>query len=676
MEVGTLPVEDPVLIVAIAVAVFLVVPLVLRRLDVPGEIGIILVGAAIGPHGLGVLQRDATIVLLGTVGINYLMFVAGLEIDVIDVRSNPWPSLRFGVLSFSLPLVAGTAGGVFFLGFDAPVAVLYAATFASHTLLAYPVIDRLDLAEQHAITTAVSGTLVTDTLALLALTVVATTHTGAPGTWFWAGLFLGMGVYVVVVWTVVPALGTWFFRNVDEESYFEFLFAMTILFVSAVGAGVVGLEPIIGSFLAGLVLNRLIPSTGALMDRIQFVGNALFIPFFLLSVGMLVDPAVFLARTDVWAIGLFGAAALLLTKLLAAWIEGAITETPREARLTAFGLTLGQAAATLAIALLAYEMGIFGEHVVNGIVLLIVIMGVLSPTLTDRFGRRLVRTLEEEPATHERDERVLVPIVGDAAQTESLLDVGMLLRGESGETPLYALSVARRSGGNDPPVERAETRLDSVEEYTSEAAVPLQRLTMIAFNRTDAIVRAVAENRITTIVVPWTVDGGVDEFGFGRPVDRLLSRTDVRVVVARVDDPLNAVDRLHLYLPGRLLEHRGSLDGLSMAKHLADRLDVPLRATVIDGDLDRYRRVLDAVEPSHPVDLESVPTARAVSRDPDDDGEATLRVVLSPRPGARGWTSGIETVASRVGSGETGVSMVVYLHETGPAGARKLFRIE
>ncbi|MFB6133191.1 MAG: cation:proton antiporter [Halanaeroarchaeum sp.] len=330
-----------------------------------------------------------------------------------------------------------------------------------------------------------------------------------------------MAAFVAVVWTVVPRLGTWFFRNVHEESYFEFLFAMAVLFVSAGGAGAVGLEPIIGSFLAGLVLNRLIPSTGALMDRIKFVGNALFIPFFMLSVGMLVDPAVFVSSPSVWAIGLVGVGALLSTKFVAAWVEGAMTEAPRDARLTAYGLTLGQAAATLAIALLAYELGIFGEHVVNGIVLLIVAMGVLSPALTDRFGRRMVGTLDEESTTEEREERVLVPVLADETRTESLLDVGLLLRGESVETPLYALSVARRSGTDaEPPVEQADARLDRVREFASEAAVPLQPLTMIAFSRTDAVVRAIVENRITTLVLPWKGEGGIDEFIFGRENER------------------------------------------------------------------------------------------------------------------------------------------------------------
>ncbi|MFB6070395.1 MAG: cation:proton antiporter [Halanaeroarchaeum sp.] len=676
---GSLPVGDPVLIVAISVLIFLVVPLVLERFAIPGTIGIILVGAAIGPNGVGILQRDATIVLLGTVGINYLMFVAGLEIDVTAIQSNPWPSLRFGGLSFLLPMLAGTTAAVVLLGFAVPVAVLFAATFASHTLLAYPVIERLDLGSQRTITTAVSGTLVTDTLALLVLTVVAELHTGNPGGWYWAGLLLGMALFVAVAWTLVPRIGTWFFRNVHEESYFEFLFAMAVLFVSAVAAGAVGLEPIIGSFLAGLAMNRLVPSTGPLMDRIQFVGNALFVPFFLLSVGMLVDPAVFAAGGTVWAIGLLGTATVLLTKFLAAWLEGAVTRASRPARLTAYGLTTGQAAATLAIALLAFELGIFDAGIVNGVVLIIVLTGVLSPALTARFGRRLVAALERESEEEsDLEGRVLVPVPDSPEEVEGLLDVAMLLRGESSEEPLYALSLARRHGTDaTPAVERAEARLQPVEEYGSAANVPVQTLTPIAFNLTDAIRRAVEENRITTLVLPWDRSGGMGRVLFGRTLERILDRTDVRTVVAKTGAPLNAVDRLHVYLPGRVALHLGAMDGLSFVKELAGRLDVPLAVTVVDGDLDRYEPLLASIEPERPFEIDRVPGYRSAAASVREERSANeLAVVLTPRPGARGWESGIERLTRSLGSPAESISFVVYLGEAPATGTRRLFRIE
>ncbi|MFB6134074.1 MAG: hypothetical protein ABEJ55_03720, partial [Halanaeroarchaeum sp.] len=276
----------------------------------------------------------------------------------------------------------------------------------------------------------------------------------------------------------------------------------------------------------------------------------------------------------------------------------------------------------------------------------------------------------------ERENRVLVPVLADEAHTESLLDVALLLRGDSSETPLYALSVARRSGDDEPPVDLADARLDHVQEYTSEGNVPLRPLTMIAFDRTDAIVRAVAENQIRTLVVPWESGRTVGEVVFGRSIRRLLARTKIRVVLTRVRDPLNAVDRLHVYLPGRVIQHRGCLDGLSLVKQLAARLDVPLRATVIDGDVERYTRVMDAVGPDHPFEVDSTASYLSVGRDPDETEALALRVVLRPRPDARGWTSEIETVTTRIGASDSGVAMAVYLPESGPIGSSKPFRIE
>ncbi|MFB6094307.1 MAG: cation:proton antiporter [Halanaeroarchaeum sp.] len=668
---GPLPIEDPVRIVAVAVLVFLVVPLLLRRFDLPGTVGIVLVGAAIGPHGIGLLERDATVVLLGTVGINYLMFLAGLEIDVTDVEANPLPSLRFGALSFGLPFALGVGLGILLLDFDPPVAVLYAAAFASHTLLAYPTLERLDLVDRPSITTAVSGTLFTDTLALLALTVVVRSARGSLSLPFWGGLAIGGGALLLGTLVAVPRIATWFFRSVEEESYFEFLFALAVLFLSAAAADLVGLEAIIGSFLAGIGLNRLIPATGPLMDRLQFVGNALLIPFFLLSVGMLVDPRVFLASPVVWAIGLVGVGALLVGKLIAAWVEGAIASTPREGRLTAFGLTVGQAAATLAIALLAFEQGLFDERIVNGIVLLIVTTSVLSPAITDRFGRRLVDAMESGEDEPTADRRVLVPLPDEAseAESEALLDVAFLLRGDGGETPLYALAVAHRETQEAPPVERSEVRLERAAEYASEASVPTTRLSSIAFATDDAVVRAVAEYRITTVLLPW--GGEWDDPVL--PARSLLQRTDVQVIAARVADPVNAVDEVHAVLPGEVPSTRGLLDGIALVKRLAKSLDVPLRVTVVGGDGDRYRRLLESTRPDRPFDVSRVERFDGIALDGED---AALRIVLTPRPGAGGWDGDVRSLTRRLARVDRGVGLVVYLPSPSGGAGGRVFRIE
>ena len=284
----SLPFTDPVLIVATATLIFLAIPLLFERVRIPGIIGLIVAGAVVGPNGLGLLARSNTIVLLGTVGLLYLMLMVGLELDLEQFARYRRRSLAFGTLSFLVPALAG-AGLSAILGYGTASALLIAAVFSSHTLLAYPIASRLGIVRNAAVTTALGGTILTEVLALLLLAVVARSRGGALDAAFWAGLALPFAIYVAGVLYGLPKVGRWFFRNVSAGGSTEFVFVLAALFTTAYLAHYGGVEPIIGALLAGLALNRLIPRQGALMSRIHFAGNAFFIPFFLLSVGMLVD---------------------------------------------------------------------------------------------------------------------------------------------------------------------------------------------------------------------------------------------------------------------------------------------------------------------------------------------------------------------------------------------------
>ncbi|MFC6719182.1 cation:proton antiporter [Natrialbaceae archaeon GCM10025810] len=662
------PFEDPVLIFALAMCIFLIAPLLFERLKVPGIVGVMVFGALIGPNALGLLERDETIVLLGEIGIVYLMFVAGLEIDVNEFLESPDRSVLFGMASFLLPMTVGVAVGVGVLGFGLPAAALFAATFASHTLLAYPIIDRLELATNEAITTAISGTIVTDTLALLVLAVVIRSLEGSLDLVFFGQLGLGLVALFAGVWVVGPKLARWFFRNVDEESYFEFLFVMAVLFASAFAAELAQVEAIIGSFLAGLALNRLIPRSGTLMNRIEFVGNALFIPFFLLSVGMLVDATVFTQGIRAWLVAGSIIAVLLVTKFVAAWGTARVYDYAREEWLTVFGLTSGQAAATLAITLIGFEVGLFGESVVNGVVLMIMIVGVASPAITSRFGRAVVDAEGgDEYDPDDAPERVLVSLT-DGDGMDLLVDLAVLLRGET-EEPLHAMTAVRnRAGGADAEVAEAESVLESAEERASAAEVPVDTHTRVDSSAVRGIVRTIEENRITTVVVGWTDRHRFGDRVFGDTVDQLLERTDELLVVSRLAEPFEAVDRLTLVLPGRIAAHPEFFHGVHVMKALAEQLGAPVRCLLLDGDPETYEGLLNKVEPDVTLEVEATDGAGI------DAEEGDLLVALLPREGARGWQPGLRSVPGRVRTATDGNVLVGYLSEE-PSDARRFLRM-
>jgi Kef-type K+ transport system membrane component KefB/nucleotide-binding universal stress UspA family protein len=702
------PIDGKVAVFAFAIAIFLITPLILKRFQLPGIIGILLAGVIIGPHALNLLARGETIQLLGEVGLLYLIFISGLEIDLNEFIENPTKSGIFAFITFLLPFVLGIASGVSFLGLSLAGAILFASIFSSHTILGYPVVERLNIATNDAITTAITGTILTDTLALLILSVIEHSHSqsGPVSVFFWATFAFKLLVFFAGVWVIVPRVGRWFFRNVDEESYFEFLFTMAVLFVTAAIAPLAGAEPIIGAFLAGLTMNRLVPSTSTLMNRIGFVGDSLFIPFFMLSVGMLVRPSIFFQGLKPWLIVGTILGIMFGTKLVAAWATGHIYGFERSEWLTMFGLTTGQAAAALAVATIGRRLGLFGPVIVNATVLLILITGLVSPILSERFGRQVVETEEKaEYEPSEAPERILVPVTENTENRDLLLDLAMLVRGSDSEEPLHTLTVvrdneqlssnggsqgieSRRTGGNpdeqnqngdeqeqegeteedtdsetEEGVAEAEETLEDTEEYAAGAEVPIESQTRVDNDIVNGIVRAIRENRITMVVMGWNNRQRFGRRLFGGTIEQLLSRTGESVLIASLNQPINTTERVVLVLPSRIAAHPGFYGGIHTVKRITEQLGVSLQCLLVNGNTDQYERLLDSVEPETPFEIDTVDSWNQIRSEPGTRfEEGDLVIPLSPREGSRGWVSELDDLQRDLAS-VPGNLIVLYLTE-------------
>jgi Kef-type K+ transport system membrane component KefB len=305
----TFPISDNVLLFLVLILIIFVAPIISRSLKLPGVVGVILTGVALGPNGFNIISMSSAIELLGSIGLLYIMFIAGLEINIADFKRNKNKSIVFGMLTFLIPQIAGMF--IFrALGFSWPASILIASMFASHTLVGYPVITKLGITKNLAVLTTVGGTIITDTLALLILAVVARSVTGELDLNFWISLTLYVSIYFAVVIYFLPIIGRWFFKHNDDGTA-QFYFVLIVAFACAFIAKLIGIEPIIGAFLAGLVLNRMIPSKSVLMNRVQFVGNSLFIPFFLLYIGMIVDVELLIKTPYAWLVMI----AMLLTNM-------------------------------------------------------------------------------------------------------------------------------------------------------------------------------------------------------------------------------------------------------------------------------------------------------------------------------------------------------------------------
>nr|WP_306060149.1 cation:proton antiporter [Natronococcus sp. AD5] len=661
--------------------IFLVAPLALKRYRLPGIIGIILIGAAIGPNGVNLLERDATIQLLGEVGLIYLMFIAGLEININQFIEYKDRSIVFGLLSFVIPQAVGTVVGVYVLDLTVAAASLFAAIFSSHTLLAYPVVNRLGIATNEAMTATIGGTILTDTLALLVLAVVVAAAGGTLDAMFWVQLGIGLTIFFASIWVLVPRLGRWFFRAHSEESYFEFLFVMAVLFACAFLAELVGVEHIIGAFLAGLTLNRLVPESGPLMNRIEFVGNALFIPFFLLSVGMLVDAAVVLEGTDTLVIATSLIVMVFATKYAAAWATGRAYGYQRNEVIGMFGLSVGQAAAALAIVQIGFEAEIpgFDQNMINGVVLMILAVSLVSPALVERAGSGLVRAREHDAYDpSDTPQRILVPVSKDSRYTESLLDLAFTIRNARSDEPIYTVSVVQpdRNARTEAKVAEAEGVLEGVEAYASSAEVSIEAHTRINHNVASGIVRSAAENRITTLVIGWDGARSRAQNVFGHIIDQVLSRTTQLTLVGRVREPLNTTQRIVLVLPPRIDHNDGFYEALHTVKIVSEDTGAPIRGLVVGGNPEQFERLFELVEPDAPGEFEAITGWRGLlSTLRDDVRPGDLVVCTSSRRNDAGWHPELQTLPKSISTLTDGNFVIMYPATEERADDRQFLRL-
>ncbi len=599
------PVTNPVLVFATVMLIVLLAPPLFRRMGMPGLVGLIVSGAVVGPNALGMLQRGATFELLGTVGLLYLMFTAGLSLDLNQFVRYKARSLTFGILSFLFPAGLSFVVGTRVLEFEPASALLLGAVVGSHTLLAYPVAARLGITKNAAVTVTMGGTMVTDVISLLLLAAVSATVEGATGLGFWAGFVGLVTAYGAAVFLGLPRLGQWFFRTVRKQADLEFVFLLAVVFVTSYLAELVYLAPIIGAFLVGIALNRLVPERSALMLRIEFVGDALFIPFFLISVGMLVDTSVLL---EGWTVGLYVLTFAGLVwggKGIAAWLTGTLYGYSSDETWTVFGLSTPQAAATLAVTLVGFEMGLFDEAAVNAVVLLILLTALVGPWVVERFGRRVALQEEARPyRPSEAPQRILVPL-SNPETADDLMALALLLHAEESTEPLYPITVVRDGPDAEARVAEGEELLSHAVLHAADAEVPVVPLTRVDYNVASGMVRAITEERISTVVVGWSGDSSTRSFIFGSVLDQVLRETEEMILVSRLRGPIAANTRLLLAVPPYAERERGFPDAARALKGLASRAGLELVLLSTEEALPSLQARLDDTPPEMTVDTHS-----------------------------------------------------------------------
>ena len=555
----TLPLADPVLKFLLILLIILAAPLLLNKLRIPHLLGLIIAGAIIGPHGFNLVLRDSSIILSGTAGLLYIMFLAGLEIDMADFKRNSTKSLAFGMYTFLIPMILGTVVGIWVLQFNVLTSVLLASMFASHTLIAYPIISKLGISKNKAVSITVGGTMITDTLALLVLTIIVGMATGQVNDMFWIRLGVSILIFALIVLFGFPFIGRWFFKHV-HDNISQYIFVLVMVFLGSFLAQVAGMEAIIGAFLSGLALNRLIPQSSPLMNRVEFVGNAIFIPFFLLGVGMLIDYRTFFTSFETIKVGLIMIIVATAAKYIAAWMTQKTFHLSTDQRSVIFGLSNAQAAATLAAVMVGYNVitgtdangepiRLLNESVLNGTILMILVTCTIASFAAQKGAHNIAaQDISDKEENKKESEHILIPVSNEET-VEELVNLSLAIKSPQNKNGLFALKVIDNHHSDEKALKQSRRVLQTAVNPAAATDTRMKDLLRYDLSISNAIASVVKEREITDLVVGLHKEKDIPAAFLGHIVESVLAESSVSTFIYKPAQPISTVRRHLIIIP-------------------------------------------------------------------------------------------------------------------------------
>ncbi|WP_427874701.1 cation:proton antiporter [Flavobacterium sp. MMS24-S5] len=587
-----LPLSNPVLIFSLILFIILLCPILLKKINIPGIIGLIISGVIIGSHGLNILAKNSAVDLFSTIGLLYIMFIAGLELDMNEFKANRNKSLLFGFFTFILPLSIGFPVCFYLLKYDFNASFLTASMFATHTLVAYPIVSKLGIAKNQAVAITVGGTILTDTAVLIILAVIMGSSQGNLNQAFWVKLIISLAIFSAIMFLIIPRVAKWFFKKLESEKHAHYIFVLSVVFFAAFLAEVAGVEPIIGAFVAGLALNPLIPHSSALMNRIEFMGNSLFIPFFLISVGMLVDVSVILSGPTALIVAGTLSVVAIFGKWIAAFFTQIVFKYTRTERQLIFGLSSAHAAATLAVILVGFKAKILDENILNGTIILILITCIVASFATEKAAKKIA--ICEEEISHEDadrdqilDEHILIPLAKSSAAA-SLLDFALLIKDKKSSNPVTLLTIVPNNNQAEKNILKYRKAADKFVIQGSASEVKINTIARIDHNPASGIARTSKEIMSDIVIVGWPRKTGFIDKIFGENVDSIINNVDKTLFICRFQKNFIEEKRLVFICPP--FSERGIGFHLLMQKvsRLAQELSIPI---VIYGEERTYQAI-------------------------------------------------------------------------------------
>lgn len=642
----TFPLQQPVAIFLLVLAIIMLGPLVFRRLKIPQIVGLIIAGMAVGPFGFNLLERDASFKIFGEVGILYIMFLAAAEIDTYHLRKYMKKGVLFGLLSFALPMAAGIFGSRWAFGVGWETAVLIASMYASHTLVSYPTVSKFGLSNQRAAVVAVCGTIVAVMLALLVLAQVVTVRTR--GYFNWADMAQLMGllaVYMVVVGYSFPWVTRRFFRS-NNDPVSQFIFILALVFVASILAKVIGLEAILGAFYAGLVLNRLLPDRSSLMRNIRFVGNAIFIPYFLIGVGMLINVGVIMKGWGVVWVAVNMTIVALTAKWLATFGAQKLFRFSATDRKLMFGLSSGKAAATIAATMIGYEYGLLSEDVMNGAVVMILFCCIVASVTTEAAAKKIRIALTTEDLNHDdvakgEYARQLVAVANPLTSV-GLMKLALLMRSPLNNHPVTALFV--RSDDERSVATMGRNALKEAVNVAENAEIEIKEVERFDINVAEGLKNVSKEHNSTDIIIGLHRKSNIVDTFFGSIIEQLVRSTDKMIFMSRCFMPVDTLNKVYVFVPHNAEYETGFQLWIMRVGNLCAQIGARLVMMAYPSTIEYLNSAMQ--EGKYEVryefrKMESWDDFILLSGEVADDD---LLIVISARRGSLSWNSDLENM--------------------------------
>lgn len=577
-----LPLSNPVLVFSLILFIILVSPILFRRISIPGIIVLIISGIIIGPFGVGLLEQNSAIDLFSKIGLLYIMFIAGLELDMNQFKVNRNKSFMFGFFTFALPLIIGFPVCFYLLGYDFNASFLTASMFATHTLISYPIVSKLGVSKNEAVAITVGGTILTDTAVLIILAVImGNAEEGGLTYEFWIRLAVSLTIFCAIMFFVVPKIAQWFFTRMDKEKHSHYIFVLTVVFLAAFIAELAGVEDIIGAFLAGLALNRLIPHTSPLMNRIEFMGNSLFIPFFLISVGMMVDVSVIFSGYMAIVVAITLSAVAIGGKWMAAWCTQLVFKYSKAQRKAIFGLSSGHAAATLAVIIVGYNAEIIDINILNGTIILILITSIVATLATQNAATMMAAEMKEinpeeiKKSESFKMETILLPLA-NIVNFDKLIEFAILIKDKASVNPVSILTVVANDEAAELNIAQAKTKLEEFIIQGSASETMVQVTATIDQDPAAGISRKSKELIADLIVLGWPTSNTKDEV-IGEKMKNIIKTTQKTLFICQPLIPWATHERLVVAAPKNAEKMEGFELWVKKIIKIAQELSIPIK---------------------------------------------------------------------------------------------------